>query len=55
MGFAELLFSAQGRAPRLPSLIATAALLMLAAFYEATVLLEMLIEMAEGSEEGEAE
>ena len=37
MGFAELLFSAQGRAPRLPSLIATAALLMLAAFYEATV------------------
>ena len=35
MGFAEVLFSAQGRAPRLPSLIATAALLMLAAFYEA--------------------
>ena len=37
MGFVELLFSAQGRAPRLPSLIATAALLMLTAFYEATV------------------
>ena len=32
MGFVELLFSAQGRAPRLPSLIATAALLREAGF-----------------------
>lgn len=37
MGFAELFFSGQGRAPRLPSLIATAVLLTLAAFYEALV------------------
>ncbi|WP_296598996.1 DUF805 domain-containing protein [Phenylobacterium sp.] len=35
MGFAELFFSAQGRAPRLPSLIAAAVLLTLAALYEA--------------------
>lgn len=37
MGFAELFFSGQGRAPRLPSLIATAVLLVLAAFYEAAI------------------
>ncbi|MBU1378180.1 MAG: DUF805 domain-containing protein [Alphaproteobacteria bacterium] len=37
MGFTELLFSAQGRAPRLPSLIAAVALVSLAAFYEALV------------------
>ena len=37
MGFAELLLSAQGRAPRLPSLIAAAVLLALAAVYEALV------------------
>jgi len=37
MGFAELFFSGQGRAPRLPSLIATAVLLGLAALYEALV------------------
>ena len=37
MGFAELFFSAQGRAPRLPSLIAAAVLLGLAALYEALV------------------
>jgi uncharacterized membrane protein YhaH (DUF805 family) len=35
MGFAELFFSAQGRAPRLPSLIAAAVLLTIAALYEA--------------------
>ncbi len=35
MGFAELFFSAQGRAPRLPSLIAAAVLLTMAALYEA--------------------
>jgi uncharacterized membrane protein YhaH (DUF805 family) len=35
MGFAELFFSGQGRAPRLPSLIAAAVLLGLAALYEA--------------------
>ena len=37
MGFTELFFSAQGRAPRLPSLIAAAVLLGLAALYEAAV------------------
>lgn len=37
MGFTELFFSAQGRAPRLPSLIAAAVLLGLAALYEALV------------------
>ncbi|OHB26503.1 MAG: hypothetical protein A2790_18960 [Phenylobacterium sp. RIFCSPHIGHO2_01_FULL_69_31] len=37
MGFADLFFSGQGRAPRLPSLIAAAVLLVLAAFYEALV------------------
>ena len=37
MGLAELFFSAQGRAPRLPSLVAAAALLGLAALYEALV------------------
>jgi uncharacterized membrane protein YhaH (DUF805 family) len=37
VGFAELFFSAQGRAPRLPSLIAAAVLLGLAALYEALV------------------
>jgi len=37
VGFAELFFSAQGRAPRLPSLIAAAALVTLAAVYEALV------------------
>ena len=35
MGFVELLFSAQGRAPRLPSLIAAGLLLALGALYEA--------------------
>lgn len=37
MGFAELFFSGQGRAPRLPSLIAVTVLLGLAALYEALV------------------
>lgn len=37
MGFAELFFSAQGRAPRLPSLISAAVLVTLAAVYEALV------------------
>ncbi|TAJ70514.1 MAG: DUF805 domain-containing protein [Phenylobacterium sp.] len=37
MGFAELFFSGQGRAPRLPSLIAAATLVGLAALYEALV------------------
>lgn len=37
MGVAELFLSAQGRAPRLPSLIAAGALVGLAAFYEALV------------------
>jgi uncharacterized membrane protein YhaH (DUF805 family) len=37
MGFAELFLSAQGRAPRLPSLIAAAVLLGLGALYEALV------------------
>ena len=37
MGFGELFLSAQGRAPRLPSLIAAAVLLGLAALYEALV------------------
>lgn len=37
MGFAELFFSAQGRAPRLPSLIAAAVLVAMAAVYEALV------------------
>lgn len=37
MGFAELFFSAQGRAPRLPSLIAAAVLVVMAAVYEALV------------------
>jgi len=37
MGFAELFFSGQGRAPRLPSLIAAAVLVGLAALYEALV------------------
>ncbi|HKP80030.1 MAG TPA: DUF805 domain-containing protein [Phenylobacterium sp.] len=37
MGLAELFFSAQGRAPRLPSLVAAAVLLGLAALYEALV------------------
>lgn len=37
MGFAELFLSAQGRAPRLPSLAAAAVLLALAALYEALV------------------
>ncbi len=37
MGFAELFFSAQGRAPRLPSLLAAGLLLFLAALYETTV------------------
>jgi uncharacterized membrane protein YhaH (DUF805 family) len=35
MGFAELLFSAQGRAPRLPSVTAAAVLLVSVALYEA--------------------
>lgn len=35
MGFGELLFSAQGRAPRFPSIVAAALLVTLAAFYEA--------------------
>lgn len=35
MGFTELFFSSQGRAPRLPSLIAAAVLVTLAALYEA--------------------
>jgi len=35
MGFTELFFSGQGRAPRLPSLIAAAVLLGSAALYEA--------------------
>lgn len=37
MGFAELFLSAQGRAPRLPSLLAAGAMLILAALYETTV------------------
>jgi uncharacterized membrane protein YhaH (DUF805 family) len=37
MGFAVVFLSAQGRAPRLPSLIAAAVLLGLAALYEALV------------------
>lgn len=37
MGFSELFLSAEGRAPRLPSLIAAAVLLALAAVYEALV------------------
>lgn len=37
MGFAELFLSAQGRAPRLPSLLVAGVLLFLAALYEATV------------------
>ena len=37
MGFGELFLSAQGRAPRLPSLIAAAVLLGLAALYQALV------------------
>jgi len=37
VGFAELFFSAQGRAPRLPSLIAAAVLVAMAAVYEALV------------------
>jgi uncharacterized membrane protein YhaH (DUF805 family) len=37
MGFGELFLSAQGRAPRLPSLTAAAVLLGLAALYEALV------------------
>jgi uncharacterized membrane protein YhaH (DUF805 family) len=37
MGFTELFFASQGRAPRLPSLIAAAVLLGLAALYEALV------------------
>ena len=37
MGFAEHFLSAGGRAPRLPSLLAAAVLLFLAALYEATV------------------
>ena len=37
MGLGELFLSAQGRAPRLPSLIAAAVLLGLAALYEALV------------------
>jgi uncharacterized membrane protein YhaH (DUF805 family) len=35
MGLGELFLSAQGRAPRLPSVLAAAFLLVLAAFYEA--------------------
>ena len=35
MGFAELLFSAQGRAPRFPSLVAAGLLLIVTALYEA--------------------
>ena len=37
MSFGELFLSAQGRANRLPSLLAAAVLLVLAALYEATV------------------
>lgn len=37
MGFSELFLSANGRAPRLPSVIAAAVLLGLAALYEALV------------------
>lgn len=37
MGFTELFFSAEGRAPRLPSLLAAAVLVVLAALYEALV------------------
>jgi uncharacterized membrane protein YhaH (DUF805 family) len=37
MGFSELFLSANGRAPRLPSIIAVAVLLSLAALYEALV------------------
>ncbi len=37
MGFSELFLSANGRAPRLPSLIGAVVLLSLAAFYEALV------------------
>jgi uncharacterized membrane protein YhaH (DUF805 family) len=37
MGVAELFLSAQGRAPRLPSLIAASVLVGAAAFYEALV------------------
>ena len=37
IGFSELFLSANGQAPRLPSLIAAAALLGLAALYEALV------------------
>jgi uncharacterized membrane protein YhaH (DUF805 family) len=37
MGFAELFLSAEGRAPRLPSLVAASVLLGLAALYEALV------------------
>lgn len=37
MGVGELFLSAQGRAPRLPSLIAAGVLLVIAAFYEALV------------------
>lgn len=35
MGLGELLLSAQGRAPRFPSIVAAALLVVLAAFYEA--------------------
>ena len=35
MGLGELLLSAQGRAPRFPSIVAAAVLVVLAAFYEA--------------------
>lgn len=37
MSFTELFFSGQGRAPRVPSLIAAAVLVVLAALYEALV------------------
>jgi uncharacterized membrane protein YhaH (DUF805 family) len=37
MGLGELLFSAMGRAPRRPSVLAALFLLIVAAFYEATV------------------
>ena len=37
MGFSELFLSAEGRAPRLPSLVVALALLGLAALYEALV------------------
>jgi uncharacterized membrane protein YhaH (DUF805 family) len=37
MGLAELFLSAQGRAPRLPSVLAAAFLLILAALYETAV------------------